>query len=166
MSLRSQIRLALAGTHLTTSGGLARVTVEVGPVWAVALDDGVGADQADSIFSLSAQEIASGGTLSLDLQGALEDVLGNAFTPAKLRAVCIVAARTNTTVLTLFGGAAPVPVLGGGGTHTLNPGGIFFVLDRSAAGIPVTAATADILRIVNGSGAVAKVDVVLIGTSS
>lgn len=166
MTLRSQVRLALAGTHLTDTAGLGRITAEVGPVWTVGLDDGVGADQADRIYSLAAQEIASGGTLSLDLQGGLLDVLGDAFTPAKLRAVCIVAARTNTTVLTLFGGAAPVPVLGGGGTHTLNPGGIFFVLDRSAAGIPVTATTADILRIVNGSGAVAKVDVVLIGTSS
>lgn len=168
MSLRSQVKVDLTGSYQVETIGGARVTADIGDRWATVLDDGTGVDQADVAYTLSGQEVASGGVLSLDLKGGgLLDALGNPFTPDKLRVVCVVARRTNTTDLTLFGDANSIPVVSLPlATHVLRPGGIFFLLERSATGIQVTAGTGDILRIANAVGAVAKLDLVLIGTSS
>jgi hypothetical protein len=132
----------------------------------MALANGTGANQADKIYTLKEQVIADGATLSIDLKGSLTDALGAAFTPSKLRAVVICSVSTNTTALTLFGDVNGVPVLNTAATtSTLTPAGCFVKTDASAAGIAVTAGTGDLLKIVNGAGAAAKVDVVLIGTS-
>jgi len=165
--LTTSIKVDMSGTHLTRTSGMATVTADIGRVWKTDLEDGVGADQADSVYTLLGQSIASGGTLSLDLKGSLVDVFGAAFTPAKLRAVYIYSRRQNTTNLTLFGDAASVPVLNTAATTaTVRPGGVFLMVDRSSTGIAVTPTSADIIKIVNASGAAALVDLVFVGTSS
>lgn len=168
MSLRAKVKVDLSGSYVTELVGGSLVTADIGNLWACGLDEGVGLDQADVAYTLAAQELAADGELSIDLKGGgLLDALGNAFEPAKLKLICIVAKRTNVTDLILFGDEDSVPVLSDPeATYTLRPGGIFFLLDRSANGIPVTAGTGDILKIVNGAGAAAKFDLVLIGTSS
>lgn len=166
MSLSTRIQLSVAAKQ-ASSAGLSAVEAALAKVFEFLLADGTGAGQADKAYSLSEQTIADGGTLSIDLKGSLTDALGAAFTPAKLKALIIFAASDNTTSLTVGGDANHVPILSAGTTSfVLKPGGVFAFVDPSLAGVAVTAATADLIKIVNGAGAAAKVSVVVIGTSA
>lgn len=177
-SLTSRVLVDVGGS-LTGTAGLVTPTATIATRKEISFASGVAANQADSIYHQTAS-IASGGTLSLDVKGSLTDVFGTAFTPAKLKAVyihsCGAAGTTttcpgvttaNTTNLTLFGDTNAVPILNTAATtSTLQPGGIFLVVQPPLAGIAVTAGTGDIIKIVNAAGATAYVDIVLIGTSS
>lgn len=165
-SLTSRVQVNVLGT-LTDNSTLTDNQSQISKVWTMSLANGTGAAQADKIYTLKEQTIADGGTLSIDVKGALVDAFGAAFTPAKLRCVYIYSATTNTTALTLFGDANGVPILNTAATTaTLTAGGMFLKSDQSTTGIAVTAATGDIIKIVNAAGAAATLDVVLIGTSS
>ncbi len=142
----------------------------------IELANGVAANQANKIFAETAA-IATAGTQSYDLAGAMVDVFGAAFTPAKLKCIYIESCgatnvargclAANTTNLTLLGDAASVPILNTvATTTTLPPGGVFFVCRPDLAGWAVTGGTGDIVKIVNAAGATAYVQVVLVGTSS
>jgi hypothetical protein len=160
-NVQVQVGSTLAGTV-----GLATASVPLSISKQIPLASGVGASQADKIYTQT-YAIATAGTQSIDVQAALVDALGAAFTPAKLKAVYIYSQSANTTNLTLFGDAASVPILNTAATTvTLLPGGMFLVVQPPLAGIAVTATTADIIKIVNAAGATANVDVVLVGTSS
>jgi hypothetical protein len=164
-SLTTSINLRLNST-LTGTVGLATATVPLDQSYSKSFANGVGASQADKIYSIQLS-IASAGTSSSDLQGSLVDALGAAFTPVKLRCIYIESASANTTNLTLFGDANSVPILNTAATtSTLQPGGIFFYCNPPLAGTTVTAGTGDIIKIVNAAGATATVNLVLIGTSS
>lgn len=166
MSLSSRIQLK-AVARLASSVGLASVEAAIDEMFETELADGVEIDEADKLYSLSSQSIADGGTLSIDLKGSLTDPAGAAFTPAKLKALIIRADPTNTTNLTVGGDANHVPVLSAGTTtFVLKPGGMFVFVDPSLAGVAVTAGTGDLVKIVNGAGAAALVDVIIIGTSA
>lgn len=165
-SYSGRVVVNITGT-LTDSTTLTDNQAQIAKVWTTTLASGVGAGQADKIYTLKAQTIADGGTLSIDCKAALVDAFGAAFTPAKLRTVYIYSTSTNTTNLTLFGDANGVPILNTAATtSTLRPGGMFMQTDISTTGIAVTAGTGDIIKVVNGAGAAATLDVVLIGTSS
>jgi hypothetical protein len=167
-TLSTKVKVDLSGTILENDLGATVATAPLGaPVWTVALGSGTGADKADQLYALKGQSSGSGATLSLDLQGALTDPFGSAFTPSRLRVVYVYSRPKNSTALTLFGDVKGVPILDASeSTATLNPGGMFLLVDRSAAGISVTATTADIVAITNASGAAALVDIVLVGASS
>lgn len=173
-TLTSNVNVTITGTLLDATT-LTNNQAQVSKAWQVALANGVGANQADKIYTLKEQTIADAGTLTIDVKAALVDAFGAAFTPAKLRMVYIYSCggppscstAANTTNLTLFGDVNHVPILNTAATTAaLKPGGVFLMTDSSAAGIAVTAGTGDIIKIVNAAGAAAKVDVVLIGTSS
>jgi hypothetical protein len=164
-TLATNIEIRVGGT-LSGTVGLATATVPLAVNKQIALANGVGASQADTVYTAT-YAILTGATESIDLKGSLTTALGAAFTPAKLKAVYIYSQPTNTTALTLFGDVNSVPILGTAATTmTLLPGGAFLLVEPPLAGIAVTAATGDIVKIVNGAGATANVDVVFIGTSS
>jgi hypothetical protein len=151
---------------LSSTVGLAPVQALLAVLKSIALASGTGADAADKIYTSEAS-IATGATLSLDLAASLEDALGAAFTPAKLKLLLIYSRTTNTTNLTLFGDAASVPIVNTAATTmTMRPGGLLLIVAPDATAIAVTATSADIIKIVNASGATAVVDIVLIGTSA
>ncbi len=152
--------------NLTGTVGLATASVPLAVTKQIALGNGTGAGQADQVYTAS-YAIATAGTQSIDVKGSLVDALGAAFTPAKLKAVYIYSQSANTTTLTLFVSPNSVPILNTAATTaTLLPGGVFLVVQPPLAGIPVTAGTGDIIKIVNAAGATANVDVILVGTSS
>ena len=165
--LTTKIKVSFEGTNLERTTGLGKSVLAITSIFTGDLTDGVAINQADKIYTLKAQTIASAATLTLDLKGSLIDPSGAAFTPNKLKCLFIYSRSTNTTTLTLFNDAAHVPILSDVTvTTTLKPGGIFLLTDPSLAGIPVTAGTGDLILITNGSGAEAKVDIVLVGASS
>jgi len=165
MSLSTRIQFNVVA-DLAKTVGLAEVVAHIQQIWTQALATGTGAQQADKIYSLKEQTIADAGTLSIDLSAALEDALGDAFTPARVKAILIYSEPTNTTNLTILGNAAAVPFLNTVATTLgLKPGGMFALMDPGATGYVVTAGTGDLVQIVNAAGAAAKVSVVIIGAS-
>ena len=165
-TLSTQLQVGLVA-NLENTTGLTKATAPLTKVWTINYGTGTGAGQADKIYTLSAQAITTGATLTIDVAGSLTDAFGAAFTPAKLRTVYIYSYPANTTNLTLFGDAASVPILNTAATTTtLVPGSLFLNTNAATAGIAVTATTGDIIKIVNAAGATATIDLVLIGTSS
>ena len=131
------------------------------------LASGTGLNQANVVWS-DTRTLTTAQTDSLDLAGGgLTDPFGAAFAPAKVKAIIVASSSANTTNLTVFGDAAHVPFLGTVATSmTLTPGGFIVLTNPSLAGWVVTAATADIIKIVNAAGASATYDIVVIGTSA
>lgn len=139
---------------------------------ALSLAHGTGVGQCDLVYARE-HEIASAGTLSLDLAGALEDGLGGTVIFAELVALQIINqaedGTANTTVITVGGGSNPFDGFWGtaGDQIVLNPGDGFLIFGSGAGGIgAVAAGTGDILQIANASGAAAKVQVTILGRSA
>jgi len=131
------------------------------------LTPGTGANQADKMFAYRST-LAASASENIDLAGALTDVLGNALTFAKVKAIMVRADPGNTNDV-VVGGAATNGFVGpfGAVTHTIavKPGGEFLNA-LPGTGWVVVPATGDILKIANGgAGTPVTYDIVLIGTS-
>lgn len=152
MPLSSRVQVTLTGTYVN-SPDFADATFPLQLLRAIDLTSGAGAGQANFLWA-DQRTIAPSGTDALDLNGGgLVDVFGAAVAPARLRAVLIYSAAANLNNLTILGNAAAVPILNTvATTHTLVPGGIFLVTRPDATGFVVTAATGDIIQIVNAAG--------------
>lgn len=134
----------------------------------VGMSSGVGANQADKIFS-DTRTIAASGTDDLDLAGVLIDPLGATITMARLKLLIVKAAAANTNNVVMGVGTNPITTILGGTTPTLNirPGGLLVLAAPDVTGYVVTAATADILRFANsGAGTSVTYDVILVGAST
>lgn len=132
------------------------------------LTDGTASNKADRIFA-DQRSINASSSENLDLAGALADPYGATITFAKVKAILVRAATTNGGNI-VVGGAASAAFVGpfGDSSDVLEiPAGGVAMLAAPAGGWPVTATTADILKIANDdSGAAGVYDVVIIGTSA
>lgn len=136
--------------------------------------DGTGGNQADIIWT-DERTVASASNDDLDLNGVLTNAFGQTVNFLELTGILIVNAprsgAANTTNLTLGVGTNPVTGYLGGTTPTVGPMRPGHVLlewnSENAGGIcAVVAATGDILRIANSSGAPATYQIWLIGRSA
>lgn len=130
---------------------------------------GAGASQIDRLFAAQ-RVIAPSGTDDLDLTGTtLQDILNQNLALVRVKLIVIFAASTNVNNV-VIGAAAANQFVGpfGAATHTiaLPPQGLFVVMAPTAAGWPVTATTADLLRITNGGAGTSVTYDALIGGSS
>jgi hypothetical protein len=165
MSLSTNIQVQVSG-QLASTVGLQAAQAALSYSKAIAFDSGVGASQADRIYTNS-YAIGTGATQSIDVSGSLTDALGGTFVLVKLKAILIYSQPANTTNLTVLGDAASVPILNTAATtFTLQPGGLFLLVQPPLAGIAVTGATGDVIKLVNAAGATANVDVVIVGASA
>lgn len=118
----------------------------------IALGDGSGANQISQIFA-DTRTLAASATEDLDLNGTLLNAFGVAVTFTKIRALLIVADAANVNDV-VVGGAAANQFFAcfGAATHTVKvkPGGMFLVAAPDVNGYAVTAATADLLKVLNG----------------
>jgi hypothetical protein len=164
-SLSARIEVKVTGT-LTNILDLAEASAPLTALRAQAFANGVGANQANVIWS-DRRTLGSGVTEDLDfVGGGLTDAFGVAVAPAKIRALIISSATSNTVNLTLFGDAASILFLStAGSTMTLRPGGIFVFTAPDLAGVTVTGATSDIIQVANGAAS-STYDIIVIGTSS
>lgn len=127
---------------------------------------GVGAGQANLMFS-DRRTLAASANEDLDLVGSLQDPFGAILNFARIKAIIIIAAATNTNKV-VVGGAAANAFVGpfGGATEkqSIDPGGVLVLATRTAAGWPVTPTTADLLRIANGAaGSAVTYDIIILG---
>ena len=137
------------------------------------LVSGTGANAADLIYA-NERTVATGANDDIDLAGALSDAFGATIAAAEIVSVLVIngpaSGTANTTDLTIGGGSNPFLGFLGGTTPTIGPikpGGCFMISAGDAAGVgAVTAATADILRITNSSGASATYQIAIVARSA
>lgn len=151
-----------------SANGLGTPTFDLNLTGLVRLSPGVGAGQADKLFS-DKRTLAASATENLDLAGTLVDPLGTVLNFAKVKAILIIADPSNTNNV-VIGGAATNAFVGPFGTATdtiaVKPGGVQLIA-VPGSGWTVTAATADLLKVANsGSGSAVTYKVVIVGTSS
>lgn len=148
-----------------SSGGTAKAAIAA----SARLSDGTGAGAADLTFG-DRRTVTDGATEDLDLAGVLTDAFGDTITAVRVKAIMIKASAANTTNLTVGADAtAPwIGLLNAAGTITLRPGASFLASagEDDATGMAVTATTADIIQVVNGAGADATYDIVIVGASA
>lgn len=166
MPLSLGIKAVVRGTH-TNALDLGTVGLPVEVVASIALDNGTGANQADRIFT-DTRTVSSGATDALDLAGSLVDAFGATITMARVKAIYIKSAAANTTDLQLARPATNgVPLFAAASdAMVIKPSGALLWVAPDATAVPVTAATADIINIVNAAGAPATYDIVIVGSSA
>jgi hypothetical protein len=165
MPLKTEITLSVSAT-LSAALDLESATSQLAKKLLIALTDGSAANQATNMFSDTRTLVASA-TESLDLAGSLVNAFGATITFAKMRAIMIFAAATNTNDVVVGGAASNgffSPFGAANNTVKVKPGGCLILIAPDTAGYAVTAATADLLQVANGgAGTPVTYDVILIG---
>ena len=134
-------------------------------------ENGVGANQADVLWS-DERTVTTGATDSIDLAGVLTGLLGGTLTMVKVKAIRVRNSQksgvANTTVISLTRPATNgVPIFAAAGDAIpIHPGGEVLIVNPAAAGYVVTAATGDLIDIVNAAGASATYRIEVLGTLS
>src|SRR3954469_9498622 len=126
--------------------GLAAAQASIEKSVIVSIASGVGAGQADRIYSEAAKSISV--STDIDLSGSLVDALGATVVFARVKALLISVDAASVSNL-VVGGDANAALIGFGAvahTITLHPGGAYLIYSPLAAGYPITAATGDILQ--------------------
>ena len=111
---------------------------------------------SDTIYT--ATRTIAGGVVSIDLNGTLDDPLGDAITFATVELVYIISKGAASMTV---GGANNIPMLGSGDVLNLAAGAYFEYIDP--AGITVTAGTGDLILVTGTNGD--TFDIVVIGTA-
>ncbi len=132
--------------------------------------DGTTANKADLVY-LSERTVSDGANDDIDVAGALSDALGNTITAAEIVAIIVVNKQrdgtANTTDLTIGGDGSTGLVGFTSAVAAIGPGGAFLVMTPDAGGqTAVTASTADILRVTNGSGATHTYQIAILARSA
>lgn len=126
---------------------------------------GIGSGQVSKSF-VDTRTLALSTGEDLDLAGSLLDPLGNAAVFANVKLIYFKAAAGNTNNV-VVGNASANGFVGpfGAATHTIAiPPGSVLLLVHPGAGWTVTAATADLLHVLNGgAGTSVTYDVILLG---
>lgn len=133
----------------------------------ISFANGTGINQADRMWH--AQRVVAGSTTdSLDLAGALLDGLGDPFTPARIKALCVFGAAANPNILELTRPAVNgVPLFKAAGDALfIFPGGLNLWVAPTAAGVVVTAGTGDLIDVVNPAAGSCTYDIAILGASA
>lgn len=150
-SLSASIALAISAAYANSLDvGAAQYPLAYNPSFQFV--DGVGANQAKSLFS-DTRTITASSNDDLDLSGVLLDAFGLTLSPTKLKAIIVTADLANVNDV-VVGGAASNQFVAPFGSATdkvkIKPGGMLVLVAPDVNGYAITAATGDILRIANG----------------
>ncbi|AHE52633.1 hypothetical protein [Sphingomonas sanxanigenens] len=130
------------------------------------LTDGVGANQANNVFS-DTRTLAASASESIDLAGSLANVFGVVLTFTAIKAIYVKAAAGNTNDVVIGGAASNAfvgPFADASDKLAIKPGGCVMLVNPSAAGWTVTPSTGDLLLIANSAaGTPVSYDIVIIG---
>lgn len=169
MPLNVSLLAAIQGL-LTQAVGLGEASLPLEFPGQVLLADGTGAGQANQVYR-ARRTLAASAFEDLDLSGAaLQNPFGTNIAFARIKAVGIAALAANVNNV-VIGGAPSNAWVGpfGAATHTkaVRPGGFELWACSDATGWPVTATTADLLRIANSAGGSSVTyDILLIGATA
>lgn len=132
------------------------------------LTDGAGANQANRCYK-NFGTIAAGANLDLDLNGGgLLDVHGDALALTDIRAIYIRNASVSGPTLRLGGSATNRVNLFNASTDFLDlkPGAASILVYPAASDVPVTAGSADVLRLTNLGGETVSFELILLGVGA
>lgn len=152
-------------TALTSTADLSKPRSDMRWVTDQLWTDGSAANQATKVFQ-DRRSIAASATDTLDLNGGgLLDDLGQAFAITKLKAIGVKSLSTNTVDIALNRPAANgVPLFSAAGDQiVLKPNTVHLWSTGDANGIAVTAATADLIAVVNLGATVVNYEIVIVG---
>jgi hypothetical protein len=130
------------------------------------ITNGTAADQANMVFT-DTRTLTASSTEDLDLAGVLTDAFGATITFTAIKGIIVTAAAANTNNVVVGGGTAGLINWVSSVTDEVivRPGGMMAVYANDATAYPVTATTADILKVANSSsGTSVTYDIILIGT--
>lgn len=129
--------------------------------------EGSGASQVNKAWVSIGRSLALSTAENLDLSGTLTDDLGTAVVFTKVKGIYIFAWATNGGNIQVGGHATAAflgPFVSATDILAIQPGGKLLIDSPSVAGYPVTATTADLLKVENmDSGAAGKYDIVIFG---
>lgn len=128
---------------------LTTVTAVARPVALLSYLDGTGLSQANKLWSpLTGYSVAQSTNTDIDLSGTLAGTYGAVVFTA-IKGIFIKAGDANLGNLVVGNVTNGIVAPFGAATHSLQvqPGGVLLLATPSAAGWPITAATADLLRI-------------------
>lgn len=152
VTVTSTLRVGFNST-ISNSVGLAAGQGAIDETTILNLASGVGADQADRVFS--ERDKAISGNYDVDLAGVLTDLFGSVITFARVKALYVKAAAANTGNV-IMGAAGATIWFGpfGANTHTLviRPGQVVLLAAPDATAWPVGAGATDLLRFAPSSG--------------
>ena len=137
--------------------------------FADSLANGTGLDQCDLVYAAKAVAISGSGTNNLDVAGTLTDFYGTVITAVKIKFFYFKnLSVTAGDTITLGNHATGALLLWGGATETktVGPNGVEFIWEPSLAGVPVTATTGDLLKILENAGNANTYDIAFGGTSA
>ena len=158
-SANSQIRL---NSRFEDPDNLGPGVQTVNTTYSVTLSDGTAAGQADLQYA-NTETLAASAVFNVDLT-TVENAFGDALAAAEVVQIVIASASTNTTDLTIGGSAADFAGLP---DQTIAPGGGVCLWNTGANGLgTVTDGSSDTIRITNGSGASATVDIYVVARSA
>jgi len=167
MALTSRIKVEI-DSALTSALDLVTVASPIDFTTEIDLATGTGLGQADMQWS-DRRTLAASATENLDLAGSLTGPFGTTLTFARIKAIYVKAASTNTNdVQVTRDGSAGAPLfLAASDGLAVKPGGLFLWVAPNAAGVAVTATTGDLLVVTNSAGSTEVVyDIVIIGASA
>jgi hypothetical protein len=168
MTLKTRINVSVSALH-TSPLDLNTPSSPLDYAVNTVLASGVGADQADRIFH-DQRTLAASTSENLDLAGVLVDAFGAVLTFARVKGIIVAPAAGNTNAVEVGGVANGLAGWVGDATSdkvVVRKGGLFLLLAPDAVAYPVTAGTADLIKIANsGAGTPVTYDVVIIGASA
>lgn len=169
MALTSSLSMAV-GFSQTSALDLGTATFPVSVRNAVTLASGTGGGQADVVFS-DRRTLAASASEDLDLAGSLIGAYGNTLTYVRVKGLYIAASAANVNNVVIGNAAsnAWATLFNATGTVTLRPGAALLAMAGQADGTAygVTAATGDLLHVLNSAGTTGVTyDVVVIGASA
>jgi hypothetical protein len=152
----------------TKAAGLVTITEPLSLSYAVELGNGTDADQANQTWQ-DERTLAASASETLDLRGVLKDAFGDTVSFARIKALVI--KNTSDTGTLTVGGAASNAWQGPFGntndTLTIRPGGFVVLAGGDATAYPVTASTADQLKLLNNdSGNALIYEIIVIGATA
>lgn len=162
------VQIAMTLTNVIASG-LVNPSAALALNKTLSFDTGVGAGQADRLYAPAQFSVAQSINTDIDLAGVLTDLLGQALTFVKVKAIYIECDAANPDGVTVGAGTNPFIawLLATGDGVKIRPGGFLLLGATEATGFAVTAGTADILRIATPATAGTYLfKVVIVGTSS
>lgn len=176
-TLVSKISLLL-NFALRNTAGAANTDAIIDQSNAFSWASGVGADQADKVYSVSITRTHGAPAGDLDLAGSLTDAFGSLITMLRVKALIVIAAAANINSVVVGGGSsAPITTIFFDYAATvaaqpamkIRPGGIVCLVAPQATAYAITATTADKLQIANGdedASTSVTATVIVVGASS
>jgi len=170
MTQETRLNLKI-NTKLFKPPNIGQVDSEVSRDLLTTLKQGVGADQANTVF-FDRRTLLLSVTHTYDLAGGINDAFANVINFTTIKTLILFADQSNTDFIiaqcptvALKGWSAPWGAFDRG--NKIYPGGLWYLSNPDVTGMPVVGGTTDQFEIVNNSSsASAKYELILIGVTS